>query len=811
MGDIILSGGTTSGSGGGGDGAIEDGVDSSIKATVFDYPDSNPLAVITVDTNGDPVSASGGVNRTVTDTVNGFTDTVIDVTDAQSLTIFITTADLNATIQAQVSMTPVGTELYLAQTIYETSFNALSELETATAVVMTGGGAFRTFMMVVPPGARLARLHVTVYTSGTGALALFASSQFHNTVAALLGTDTTIGRSGLMIAGGNSSGAPRIPIIEAFSTYGRFTPGLVTHIASGDNAAAPVSAKLTDGTNPVAVKAASTAAVATDPALVVAVSPNNTIATSAAGNTAASGSITANGQSVQISVPPGGGGVGIQITGVFVGQIDFQASLDNVTWFSVNTSNGISSVNATSGTGIFILAASGYGYVRTIATAWTSGTATILMNGSVGAGPVLLSSPLPQGANILGKVGIDQTTPGTTNKVSLGADVVAVSATSLPLPTGAATLAEQQTQTASLSVIDDWDESDRAKVNPIVGQAGVAAGTGVDGATVQRVTLATNVPLPAGTNNIGDVDVLTVPAPLNVVGGGAEATALRVTVANDSTGVLSIDDNGGSLTVDQGNAGTNAQAWWTRIGDATTGPVVVTPSSTAAVIADKALVVSESPNSRRLSAFGTISAPSATASIDLVGIFSLLYLQVDTSGWKGSLTITGLDMSGTYSIPVWVMPLAGPGEAVFNTPLTSSVNKDNETDSANGIATYAIDTTNLRLLTVTSSTNFSGSVDFIFQANNISLFQVRPVQAGTNHIGETTAAGLVGSLKPEYFDEETQPLSLTREGLLRVSSKGDREVSELVALNRQIVSALLLLLNQMSPRAVIKLKDLTLN
>lgn len=54
----------------------------------------------------------------------------------------------------------------------------------------------------------------------------------------------------------------------------------------------------------------------------------------------------------------------------------------------------------------------------------------------------------------------------------------------------------------------------------------------------------------AGTNNIGDVDVLTVPAPLSTTGGGTEATALRVTVATDSTGVLSIDDNGGSITVD---------------------------------------------------------------------------------------------------------------------------------------------------------------------------------------------------------------------------------------------------------------------
>ena len=56
--------------------------------------------------------------------------------------------------------------------------------------------------------------------------------------------------------------------------------------------------------------------------------------------------------------------------------------------------------------------------------------------------------------------------------------------------------------------------------------------------------------LPAGTNNIGDVDVLTVPAPLNVTGGGVEASALRVTLASDSTGVISVDDNGASITVD---------------------------------------------------------------------------------------------------------------------------------------------------------------------------------------------------------------------------------------------------------------------
>lgn len=39
-----------------------------------------------------------------------------------------------------------------------------------------------------------------------------------------------------------------------------------------------------------------------------------------------------------------------------------------------------------------------------------------------------------------------------------------------------------------------------------------------------------------------------------VTGGGTETGALRVTLANNSTGLVSVDDNGGSLTVDVGTA-----------------------------------------------------------------------------------------------------------------------------------------------------------------------------------------------------------------------------------------------------------------
>lgn len=85
-------------------------------------------------------------------------------------------------------------------------------------------------------------------------------------------------------------------------------------------------------------------------------------------------------------------------------------------------------------------------------------------------------------------------------------------------------------------------------------------------ATAANLQVTVGAALPAGTNNIGDVDVLTVPAPLNLTGGGVEASALRVTLANDSTGLISVDDNGGSLTVD-GTVTANLAAGTNNIGD----------------------------------------------------------------------------------------------------------------------------------------------------------------------------------------------------------------------------------------------------
>ena len=92
------------------------------------------------------------------------------------------------------------------------------------------------------------------------------------------------------------------------------------------------------------------------------------------------------------------------------------------------------------------------------------------------------------------------------------------------LPTGASTSANQTTIIGHLDGVEGLLTTIDADTGSIL--------AAVDGIEALLTTID------ADTSN------------LSVVGGGLEATAIRVTIANDSTGVLSIDDNGGSITVD---------------------------------------------------------------------------------------------------------------------------------------------------------------------------------------------------------------------------------------------------------------------
>jgi len=136
--------------------------------------------------------------------------------------------------------------------------------------------------------------------------------------------------------------------------------------------------------------------------------------------------------------------------------------------------------------------------------------------------------------------------------------------------------------------------------------------------------------LTAGTNNIGDVDILTVPAPLSTAGGGTEATALRVTLANDSTGLVSVDDNGASLTVDA-PAGTPVNV---QIGDGTRQATVRDTGSSDSL---NVSVVDASGNQVTTFGGGTEYTEDAAAAADPVGRVPIL-VRKDTPA-----TITSTD------------------------------------------------------------------------------------------------------------------------------------------------------------------------
>ncbi len=116
-----------------------------------------------------------------------------------------------------------------------------------------------------------------------------------------------------------------------------------------------------------------------------------------------------------------------------------------------------------------------------------------------------LSGALPAGSNVIGNVGIDQTTPGTTNAVQLAAAI----------PAGTALIGK--------TGIDQTTPGTTNAVAPISGQAGVAGGSGVVGATTQRVVLATDVGLPAGTAAIGKT---------NLNPGAAALTSVKIDTAS---------------------------------------------------------------------------------------------------------------------------------------------------------------------------------------------------------------------------------------------------------------------------------------
>lgn len=137
-------------------------------------------------------------------------------------------------------------------------------------------------------------------------------------------------------------------------------------------------------------------------------------------------------------------------------------------------------------------------------------------------------------------------------KLALGADGTAVDAVAGAGAVGTGvqrvTLASDDPATVALQVIDDWDEGDRAKVNLIVGQAGISAGNGAVAANTPRVTHASDDPVTVGIQIMDDWDetdrckVNLIPAQAGITGGAGAVAANtpRVTLASDDPATVAL-------------------------------------------------------------------------------------------------------------------------------------------------------------------------------------------------------------------------------------------------------------------------------
>jgi hypothetical protein len=175
--------------------------------------------------------------------------------------------------------------------------------------------------------------------------------------------------------------------------------------------------------------------------------------------------------------------------------------------------------------------------------------------------------------------------------------------------------------------------------------------------------------LAAGTNNIGDVDVLTVPAPLSTTGGGTEATALRVTIASDSTGVLSVDDNGSSLTVD-GTVTANAGTGNFTVTQATAANLNANVSQATAANLNATVVQSTAANLN-----ATVTGFTTTTNYAYVRLTD--GTNVATVGSNGGIEITGGTIHGTTDLG---NPLKLGAKAELSITSTPKVNDGYRTD-----------------------------------------------------------------------------------------------------------------------------------
>lgn len=152
-------------------------------------------------------------------------------------------------------------------------------------------------------------------------------------------------------------------------------------------------------------------------------------------DTTSSGSLAALNATVALPLN-GSAGAAVQISGTWAGTVTFEGTLDNATWFPINAVSASTSQPQTTTTvnGLYRLTPGGLASIRSNMSAFTSGTATIGMRASAGAGGTFANQILPT-KNTDG-ISSQAIKPASTAAVAGDQAAVVALHPSSPLPTG---------------------------------------------------------------------------------------------------------------------------------------------------------------------------------------------------------------------------------------------------------------------------------------------------------------------------------------------------------------------------------------
>ncbi len=344
--------------------SIADGVNPAIEATVFDLPNSNPLAVELVDTNGDPIVGfpTSGVDDVVTGNIALITDVVSVATPGNSQVFLKISGSFVALLLFEQQM-PDGTwtSCVLHQYLNMTNVGSFASQTTSSN---------RTWMGAVMGTAF--RVSCSTFTSGTVTINIVVKPQSFPFVSLLAGTTT-------------GAGTPNIAFVDSFAQ-------LKVTLVTGDNQNPIINNA--DGVSPIGgvfnpiiaaegilFNGATYDRMRGDVANGLDVDVTRTAPLA---DTTASGTLNAINAAITIALT-GQKGVGFQLSGgTFIGIIEPQISTDGgTTWaatqfYSASTQLFSSALvyfsNNTPAT-VTLVVPGGTSHVRVIATSYTSGTA----------------------------------------------------------------------------------------------------------------------------------------------------------------------------------------------------------------------------------------------------------------------------------------------------------------------------------------------------------------------------------------------------------------------------------------------------